>query len=73
LVYLPQNKPVKVDLSKVSGTTKNVWWFDPRTGASTKVKSVNGSGVKSFTPPQEGKDWILVIDDASKKFGAPGQ
>ena len=25
-----------------------------------------------FTPPKEGQDWVLVIDDASKKFNPPG-
>lgn len=73
MIYLPQNKELKVDLSKVSGNTKNVWWFDVRSGKATAVKSVKGNGVKSFTPPKEGKDWVLVIDDASKKFGGPGQ
>jgi Protein of unknown function (DUF4038)/Putative collagen-binding domain of a collagenase len=73
MVYLPQNKPVKIDLSKVSGTSKNVWWFDPRSGTSTKAKSAGGSGTKSFTPPKEGQDWVLVIDDASKKYNEPGK
>jgi hypothetical protein len=71
-IYLPQNSPVKIDISKVSGDTKNVWWFDPRTGKSAAGKSVKGNGIKSFTPPPGGKDWVLVIDDASKKFSTPG-
>jgi hypothetical protein len=49
-----------------------VWWFDPGTGKSTAEKSVKGTGIKAFTPPPGGKDWVLVIDDASKKFPAPG-
>ena len=72
LIYLPQNKPVKIDLSKISGVTKNVFWYDVRSGKSTPSKSVKGNGVQSFSPPKEGKDWVLVIDDASKKFDAPG-
>ena len=72
MVYLPQNKPVKIDLSKISGSSKNVWWYDVRTGKATASKSVNGKGSSTFTPPKEGKDWVLVIDDASMKFGAPG-
>lgn len=72
MIYLPQNKPVKIDLSKILGSTKNVWWYDVRTGKATAAKPVKGSGVNSFTPPKEGKDWVLVIDDASKKFEVPG-
>ena len=72
MIYLPQNKPVKIDLSKISGGTKNQWWFDVRTGKATSSKSIKGKGVTTFTPPKEGKDWVLVIDDASKGFGVPG-
>jgi hypothetical protein len=73
MVYLPQNTPVKIDVSKISGKTKNVWWFDVRTGKATPGKTIKGNNVNSFTPPAEGKDWVLVIDDASKKFGLPGE
>jgi hypothetical protein len=72
MIYLPQNKQVSVDLSKISGAVKNVWWFDPRTGKSQPAKSVRGKTAQSFTPPREGTDWVLVIDDASKKFTTPG-
>jgi hypothetical protein len=72
MVYLPQNKPVTIDISLISGTTKNIWWFNPRNGKATKGKQVKGTEKQSFTPPKEGQDWVLVIDDASKKFKAPG-
>ncbi len=72
MIYLPQNSPVTVDMSKLSGGSKSVWWFDPRTGKAIKGKSVKGPGNQTFTPPSDGKDWILVIDDASQKFKAPG-
>jgi hypothetical protein len=73
LIYLPQNKPVKIDLSKISGSKKNVYWYDVRTGKSIPGKVVSGSGAESFTPPKEGTDWVLIIDDASKMFAAPGK
>lgn len=73
MVYLPQNNPVKINLGKISGSAKNVWWYDVRTGTATASKSVSGKGSSTFTPPKKGKDWVLVIDDASKKFGIPGQ
>lgn len=73
MIYLPQNKPVKIDLGKISGSKKNVWWYDPRTGGATADKTVSGNGTRSFTPPKEGTDWVLVIDDASKQFDQPGK
>lgn len=72
MVYLPQPVPVKVYLSKVSGKKKNVWWYDVRTGKALALKPVGGSGVATFSPPKEGRDWVLVIDDASKRFPPPG-
>lgn len=73
MIYLPQNKPVKIDVSTLSGSKKNVWWFNPRTGEAQPGKGISGKGTKSFTPPKEGKDWVLVIDDASKNFDQPGK
>lgn len=72
MIYLPQNKSVKVDIGKISGSTKNAWWFDPRTGKAISMKSLRGNETRTFTPPKGGKDWVLVIDDASKNFKPPG-
>jgi hypothetical protein len=49
-----------------------VSWFDVRTGKLTTIKRVSGKGVNTFAPPKDGKDWVLVIDDASKKFSESG-
>ena len=72
MIYLPQNKPVTVDLGKVSGGKKNAWWYDVRNGKATKIASAGNKGSKTFTPPKEGVDWVLIIDDASKNFTPPG-
>lgn len=73
MVYLPQNKPVQIDVSKISGNSKKVWWFDVRTGKAVAGKMVKGNKPQTFTPPQDGEDWVLVMDDGAKKFGPPGQ
>lgn len=70
-VYLPENKPVSIDLSKLSGSTKSISWFDPRTGKTLAGFSTTATGVMSFIPPKEGKDWVLIIDDASQNFPKP--
>lgn len=72
MAYLPQNTPVRIDLSKISGSKKNIWWYDPRSGIAIPSTSVSGNGIKTFTPPEKNKDWVLVIDDAAKKFSVPG-
>lgn len=73
MVYLPQNKAVKIDVTKISGKKKNAWWFDVRTGKATAGGTVGAEAIQSFKPPVGEKDWVLVIDDASQTFGPPGQ
>jgi hypothetical protein len=77
MVYLPQSKPVRVDLTKLSGTRVKAWWYDPRTGKVTDAGTHAKAASQEFTPPGivtpgTGADWVLVLDDASKKFKAPG-
>jgi hypothetical protein len=69
MIYLPQAKPVAVDFSKLSGKQKNFWWFDPRSGKAMAT-TATGTEKNVFTPPSDG-DWVLVIDDASRKFPPP--
>jgi hypothetical protein len=71
MIHLPLNKEVKIDLSKITGSIKNIFWFDPRTGSAKKMSPVQSTTATSFIPPMEGKDWILIIDDASKHYAAP--
>ena len=70
-VYLPQNKPISIDLGKISGDNKIITWFDPRTGKSILEKPVRSNGVVIFTPPKKEMDWVLIIDDASLDYKAP--
>lgn len=75
MVYLPHGQPVTVDLSLLAGRV-NAWWFDPRSGAATRIKGeFSPAGRQTFTPPSNGneQDWVLVLDDARQKFAAPAQ
>jgi len=75
MVYLPQGQAVRLDLAKIAGPKAVGWWFDPRTGAATRIQEAFSTSVpKAFTSPTSGtdQDWVLVIDDAKKRFGAPG-
>lgn len=71
IAYMPTARTITVDMTKVSGSTAAAWWFNPRTGKSDSAGSFPTSGKKQFTPTGEG-DWVLVLDDASKKLPAPG-
>ncbi len=72
---------------KMSGSTIRAYWYDPRTGASTLIGDIDKTKVgdtpgdfsrgdvsREFTPPGSGpgQDWVLVLDDSSKHYPAPG-
>ncbi len=59
-------------LSKISGAQAQAWWYDPRTGETSAADTFPTSGTWELTPPAEG-DWVLVLDDASRKLPPPGQ
>jgi hypothetical protein len=78
IVYIPTPRTIAVDLSQVSGDVVTGWWFDPRTGKAQPAiseipfREEDGTrGSRELTPPGDG-DWVLVLDDASKRLPAPG-
>lgn len=76
MAYLPDGESVTLDLAKLSGSSAIGWWYNPRTG---KASSIRGrfptDRSHRFTPPadEEERDWVLVIDDASRSFAPPGR
>lgn len=71
MVYIPGgNRTVSVDASRLSGARLVAWWFDPRNGASRRIGVVPIARDLRFTTPP-GEDWVLVLDDAAQRFGAP--
>jgi hypothetical protein len=63
---------VTVDLTKVAGKSARAWWFNPRGGDVQRAGEFPTTGPQHFTPPGDG-DWVLVLDDASRNLGPPGQ
>jgi hypothetical protein len=74
-VYFPTGWPAEINLNKVGAKTIKATWCDPRTGKSGIPEIMEGKGIRKFTPPSSGrgKDWILILDDASKNFKMPGE
>ena len=75
MVYAPIGRPFTVRMSKITGSRVSAWWFNPRTGKATPIDTVVNAGDRTFIPPDPGEtiDWVLVLDDASRSFGPPGQ
>lgn len=70
MVYSPDGAAFDADLSVLAGGQAQVWRFDPRTGAATDA-GVAPASTATFAPPSD-DDWVLVADDASRGFAAPG-
>jgi len=74
MVYSPVGRKFKVRMDKVTGGTVKAWWFNPRTGEAKAIGEFPNTGEREFMPPNPGEqlDWVLVLDDASKNYSAPG-
>jgi Protein of unknown function (DUF4038)/Putative collagen-binding domain of a collagenase len=75
-IYFPTGKPAEVEIEKIGNAAIHVTWYDPRTGGVRDAGVVEAKTPTKFTPPGSpgrGNDWVLVLDDASKKFGLPGR
>ena len=75
MVYVPVGRKFSVRMDAIKGNEVVAWWFNPRNGESTMIGKYSNTGTQTFNTPTPGEnlDWILVLDDASKKFKAPGQ
>jgi hypothetical protein len=75
MVYVPVGRSFEVRMDAIQGQIVRAWWFDPRTGVATRIGEFPSKGTRRFDPPSPGEsaDWILVLDDASQDYPAPGQ
>jgi hypothetical protein len=74
MVYAPVGRPFTVRMDAIAGPKVKAWWFNPRTGAATAIGTFANTGQREFVPPDRGEmlDWVLVLDDESKNYPAPG-
>jgi hypothetical protein len=72
-VYLPETRPVTVRTFWLHSRELTAWWYDPRTGTVIPLGLYETGKDLTFTPPADGPDWVLVLDDAGKQFPPPGR
>lgn len=70
LVYNYTGRPMQIDLSKISGAKKKVWWYGAKDGV---LKYVGTYDDKTETFQYDsgyasGNDQVLIVMDASKKY-----
>jgi hypothetical protein len=75
LAYFPSYHQVTLNTGRIAAATLRGWWYNPRSGQATSIGEMAKRATMQFTPPTnvEGEDWVLVLDDASKKYPAPGK
>lgn len=70
LVYNHTGRRMDIDLSKISGKRKKVWWMNAATGALTPL----GTAGASYTyTPAKGTDGVLIVFDEAKSYIRPDQ
>ena len=74
MVYVPIGRRFTVRMDVIKGRELIAWWFNPRNGEAKQAGKFANTGNQAFISPTPGEnlDWVLVLDDASKKYPAPG-
>ncbi len=70
LVYNYTGRPMQVDLSKISGAKKNLWWYQAKSGQLEYIGEFD-SKVHTFQPDcgySSGNDYVLIAMDAAKEY-----
>ena len=71
ICYLPSQKDISINLTKISGTSVHSWWYNPATGATTDLGTQTNDKTVNYRPSSSG-DWVLIIDNNALGYGAPG-
>jgi hypothetical protein len=64
-IYSYNGKSISAALGKLRGSEVKASWYDPRNGKTETIGTFENKGVHEFDPPgdpQDGNDWILIID-----------
>lgn len=75
LAYTYTGRSFSLRLDAISGDQKVAWWYRPADGSARWIGVFPGDDVRQWHPPGDataGNDWVLVLDDETKAFPAPG-
>jgi uncharacterized protein DUF4038/collagenase-like protein with putative collagen-binding domain len=70
MAWTPNTSQITVDMTKVSGSQVQAWWYNPDDNSSALIGTYPATGTRSFTPASARK--VLVLDNASLNLPAPG-
>jgi hypothetical protein len=70
MVYNYSGRPMQIDLTKISGAKKNVWWFNPKNGELEYVGEFD-SKITAFQHDSgymSANDRVLIAVDSTKDY-----
>lgn len=75
MVYCPTAKTITLNTAIIKSKNLRVNIYNPRTGSTQKEYNQSNTGTIELSPLETGaeKDWVVVIDDATKKYIRPGK
>ena len=70
MVYNYSGCPMQIDLTKISGEKKSLWWYNPRNGEFTPAGESDSKviSVMRDIPYMRGYDGVFIAFDASKGY-----
>ena len=69
LAYNHTGRPMSIDLSRISGSEKNVWTMDPADG---RLSYIGKTADRKFSyTPEQGKDVVVIVIDARRDYLTP--
>ena len=72
MAYLSAPAKVTLDTGVIAAQTLDAYWFDPASG-STEIIQERFQNPQTLTldPRTQGRDWVVVIEDASRNYPLP--
>jgi hypothetical protein len=74
LVYNYTGRPMEIDLSKISGAKKNLWWFNPKNAELEYLGEFEGNKstkIQADVAYNLGNDRVLIAVDSAKSSQNP--
>ncbi|HEY9077218.1 MAG TPA: glycoside hydrolase family 140 protein [Anaerolineaceae bacterium] len=72
MVYLPGPDKIRVRTGYIQGDKIRAWWYSTKTGIALEIGKIIKTETSEFISPDDGGDWVLVLDDLRENFPAPG-
>ncbi len=80
LVYIPEDRTVTLNLSRLTGPHVQAFWYDPAAGVAYDAmgSSLRSQGIEKFRPLQKNAsgegDWLLILQSGDRRdqaFSSP--